>query len=66
MIYLALGIIYFIGIFFTYFVDKTMLKKGMENNIKHTITIALVWVFSPIFMLGLILVTISFFLIRKE
>lgn len=65
IIYLILGIVYLIGILFTVFVDNTMLNKGVPYNSKHIITLFIIWLLSPIFMIGLIFISLVFFL-KKE
>jgi hypothetical protein len=62
IIYLILGIVYLIGILFTAFVDNTMLNKGVPYNGKHIITLFIIWLLSPIFMIGLIFISLVFFL----
>ena len=65
IIYLIIGIVYLIGILFTVFVDNTMLNKGVPYNGKHIITLFIIWLLSPIFMIGLIFISLVFFL-KKE
>lgn len=62
IIYLILGIVYLIGILFTVFVDNTMLNKDVPYNGKHIITLFIIWLLSPIFMIGLIFISLVFFL----
>lgn len=66
IIYLITGILYIFGIPFTIFVDKTMLNQGVSYTVKHVVTLTIVWLLSPFFMVGLLLVTIFFFLGKRK
>lgn len=66
IIYLITGILYIFGIPFTIFVDKTMLNQGVSYTTKHVITLTIVWLLSPFFMVGLLLVTIFFFFGKRK
>lgn len=62
-------IIYAIGLIFTYFIDRSVVSEvwgePITNPLIHYTTMVLIWVLSPLFMLGLLVVLIKH-LIKKR
>ena len=56
---MLLIVLYCIGLIITMFINNVAIKEIELNPYKHILVLAIIWVFSPIILLGFIWVTIK-------